>query len=520
MAKNVGVRLQLEDEFSKKLKEAKKNIAETTKQIREQTEQINDLKKKYQSLDGIDKKDIETIKRIKQENRQLNEQISLLKDKKKELNANLDVEKLEEKTLRSAHSAQMKRDKDRIASLKSIARYAKAAAVAAAGAAITGGIKTGITAASEMEMLRANIETVTKSPARASDVMKHAVHLANRSAFDNAEMVEAASMLETYGLNTEKFLTTIGDTAAIFNRDVVDIARGFGKAAVGGQFDVFGDIGITRDKIDAYGKSLGIDLFDATRVRDYNKLAEVLKMYMDENYAGGMEKQADTLTGMWSTIKGIGRSALGIITGVRANGKIVDGSLFDTLKEKLDGIRDTMTEWESNGTFESIAEKMKPIVSGFESIAYSLSKIKENAELEFITNNIGTGTEILGGALKIIGKAAEWHIWLASLIPNIMAGKKDTIAENFKSIWNLDAYKTPAYASGTSYHPGGTALVGERGPELVNLPRGSSVQNASATRSILRGGNTVNIYIDGARRSDDDLANTVARKLLEALDNV
>lgn len=35
--------------------------------------------------------------------------------------------------------------------------------------------------------------------------------------------------------------------------------------------------------------------------------------------------------------------------------------------------------------------------------------------------------------------------------------------------------KIPAYAGGTSFHPGGLAMVGERGPEIVNLPRGSSV---------------------------------------------
>lgn len=33
----------------------------------------------------------------------------------------------------------------------------------------------------------------------------------------------------------------------------------------------------------------------------------------------------------------------------------------------------------------------------------------------------------------------------------------------------------PAYAGGTSFHPGGLALVGERGPELVSMPRGSRV---------------------------------------------
>ena len=33
----------------------------------------------------------------------------------------------------------------------------------------------------------------------------------------------------------------------------------------------------------------------------------------------------------------------------------------------------------------------------------------------------------------------------------------------------------PGYANGTNFHPGGMAVVGERGPELLNLPRGSQV---------------------------------------------
>ena len=39
----------------------------------------------------------------------------------------------------------------------------------------------------------------------------------------------------------------------------------------------------------------------------------------------------------------------------------------------------------------------------------------------------------------------------------------------------LFSSQVPGYATGTDYHPGGLAMVGERGPELVNLPRGSSV---------------------------------------------
>lgn len=50
----------------------------------------------------------------------------------------------------------------------------------------------------------------------------------------------------------------------------------------------------------------------------------------------------------------------------------------------------------------------------------------------------------------------------------------------------------PGYASGTASASGGWSLVGERGPELVNLPRGSQVKDANETKAAL-GGTTINI---------------------------
>jgi hypothetical protein len=52
---------------------------------------------------------------------------------------------------------------------------------------------------------------------------------------------------------------------------------------------------------------------------------------------------------------------------------------------------------------------------------------------------------------------------------------------------------TAHWATGTNFHPGGLAWVGERGPELINLPRGSKVYNnqqsmAMANQSITIGG--------------------------------
>lgn len=67
-----------------------------------------------------------------------------------------------------------------------------------------------------------------------------------------------------------------------------------------------------------------------------------------------------------------------------------------------------------------------------------------------------------GGAIDILSALLGLGLQLGSIG---LFGKK--IQTNINSL--------PKYADGTSFHPGGLAMVGERGPELVNLPRGSRV---------------------------------------------
>ena len=49
----------------------------------------------------------------------------------------------------------------------------------------------------------------------------------------------------------------------------------------------------------------------------------------------------------------------------------------------------------------------------------------------------------------------------------------------------------PGHAAGVTNSPGGLAIVGERGPELVALPRGADVYTASQTRSALSGASSL-----------------------------
>ena len=59
-----------------------------------------------------------------------------------------------------------------------------------------------------------------------------------------------------------------------------------------------------------------------------------------------------------------------------------------------------------------------------------------------------------------------------------------------------------AFATGTRYAPGGMALVGERGPEMINLPRGSQVIPAAQTSQMMGGiGGQVEVF--GMLRGQD-----------------
>lgn len=79
--------------------------------------------------------------------------------------------------------------------------------------------------------------------------------------------------------------------------------------------------------------------------------------------------------------------------------------------------------------------------------------------------------------------------------------------ENDKMIPSGDV---PRYSSGTPYHPGGMAIVGERGPELVNLPRGSSVTPNNKLGGVI-------INLNGANIMDDYGVDRMMDRILERL---
>lgn len=162
------------------------------------------------------------------------------------------------------------------------------------------------------------------------------------------------------------------------------------------------------------------------------------------------------------------------------------------------------------------------VIAIFTQVANIISSMYKNMEavnkgLDAMTAAASGGIPTWLKVVAVITTIVGLLIVLLSLIAAIKGKANDATAvlnnaTNFKnnvaaqSAQMTAAYRSvPQYAKGTDFHPGGLAVVGENGPELVQLPRGSKVYpNGSAT------GETNNYVF---RVDDIETYNRIERKL-------
>lgn len=86
------------------------------------------------------------------------------------------------------------------------------------------------------------------------------------------------------------------------------------------------------------------------------------------------------------------------------------------------------------------------------------------------------------------GEFGAWRATQSQSVNDIIAEIERSIPQSlidFYARQNKVAPFQPAYANGTSYAVGGLSLVGEQGPELMQVPRGARITPAGETRSML-----------------------------------
>jgi hypothetical protein len=125
-----------------------------------------------------------------------------------------------------------------------------------------------------------------------------------------------------------------------------------------------------------------------------------------------------------------------------------------------------------------------------------------------LAQNIGEALQALAGKNRTLAKTGM-RITEAGAIANTAGGIMKAFdqggvlgfltgaaigAEGIKQVATIES-QISKFATGTDYAPGGMAMVGERGPEMVYLPRGSKVKTASETRQMAGGMPPVTINV-------------------------
>ncbi|MAL11248.1 MAG: hypothetical protein CMF74_16485, partial [Maricaulis sp.] len=120
------------------------------------------------------------------------------------------------------------------------------------------------------------------------------------------------------------------------------------------------------------------------------------------------------------------------------------------------------------------------------------------------------------GALEIFFK--DIFLNVVKLIANVLAGLFKVLVGVIGGLLSgLYENTIGRFFSTGGVSMGGPAIVGERGPELVNLPRGARISNNANSMGTRTGGNNIHVHINGRVGASDaeirDIANKVAREI-------
>ena len=121
------------------------------------------------------------------------------------------------------------------------------------------------------------------------------------------------------------------------------------------------------------------------------------------------------------------------------------------------------------GYISSLPGRIAGVIGGIPGIVSGIFHAAKNAALGALHSLVGGVSSLWGRVTGILGQI------------------RGAVSSGIDAVRSI----IPGFANGTNFAPGGLALVGERGPELVNLPRGSQVIPNHRLGSTSAGGFTI-----------------------------
>lgn len=130
-----------------------------------------------------------------------------------------------------------------------------------------------------------------------------------------------------------------------------------------------------------------------------------------------------------------------------------------------------------------------------------------------IVEFLGKVIMAIGVLVMLVGFLVGWPVVLAGLLIWAIGWGVMKFGEMLGKGWNWAKEKIKGSYSGGTVAQTGTMLVGEHGPELVRLPFASRVYSNQQTKGMMRGGNVINVNVQGRVGASDSEIRDIARKI-------
>lgn len=305
------------------------------------------------------------------------------------------------------------------------------------------GLMSFVETASTFESFRATLETIEGSSEKAVKSLDWVSEFAAKTPYELDDVVASFVKLKSYGLDpTNGLLQTLGDTAAGMGRTLDEAVEAMADA-VTGQNERLKSFGITSEtkgnKITYSYNHDGKQIKASVNKNDKKKIEQTLSDIFNKKFAGASQKQAQTFSGMLSNLMDI---------WTRFQVLVMNSGVFDTIKNKLQGVLDTLEKMSKNGELQAWAKDIGATLTDLFESAWEVGKvlfgiIKNFAEFAkenktFVTwgiklTAIFAGLSILFGSFfmmfaggyttfavfaKIFATMASWS-WIAAVIGKV-----------------------------------------------------------------------------------------------------
>lgn len=230
------------------------------------------------------------------------------------------------------------------------------AAMAATGALF------GIKAASDFETMRVALTTALDGSKEAADeAFKTISDFATKTPFQMEEVMNSFVKLKNMGLDpSERALTSYGDTASAMGKSLDQMVEAVADAATG-EFERLKEFGIRAsqegDRVTFTFKGMS-----TTVGKNADEIQEYLLALGEQNFAGGMAAQSQTLAGRFSTLKdSIKIAAANIVTDVGLMSATGEGML--ALTEAVNNLSNNFTSFynKAKENFSIFIETTRPL---------------------------------------------------------------------------------------------------------------------------------------------------------------